>query len=77
MLKKKDKNVEFLISIIKCFFILLMFGIYLPRIVDYLLYQYLNYNDLHENSTFVYNVVSKNRSILYKYIYMFKSFINL
>ena len=77
MLKKKDKNVEFLISIIKCFFILLMFGIYLPRIIDYLLYQYLNYNDLHENSTFVYNVVNKNRSIIYKYIYMFKSFINL
>jgi len=76
MLKIKDKNIEFFISIIKCFFILLVFGIYLPKIIDCLLYQYLSYHNLHENSTFVYNVISKNRSIIYKYIYIFKSFIN-
>lgn len=76
MFNIRDKNIEFIISIIKCFFILLMFGNYLPKIIDYLLYQYISFHDLHENSTFVYNVISRNRLIIYKYIYTFKSFIN-
>lgn len=76
MFEMKDKNIEFIISIIKCFFILLMFGNYLPKIIDYLLYQYISFHDLHENSTFVYNVINRNRIIIYKYIYTFKSFIN-
>ena len=76
MFNIRDKNIEFIISIIKCFFILLMFGNYLPKIIDYLLYQYISFHDLHENSTFVYNVISRNRIIIYKYIYTFKSFIN-
>ena len=76
MLKVEDKNIEFIISIIKCFFILLMFGNYLPKIINYLLYQYISFHDLHENSTFVYTVINRNRIIIYKYIYTFKSFIN-
>ena len=76
MIKIEDKNIEFIISIIKCFFILLMFGNYLPKIIDHLLYQYISFHDLHENSTFVYNVINRNRIIIYKYIYTFKSFIN-
>ena len=76
MFKVKDINVEFIISIMKCFFVLLIFGNYLPKILDYLLYQYISFHDLHENSTFVYNVINKDRTIIYKYIYTFKSYIS-
>ncbi len=76
MLKLDDKTTDFLISIIKCFFILLMFGVYFPKIINYILIKYIINNNLHENSIFVFKVVNINRKIVSIYSYIFKSFIS-
>ena len=76
MLKLDDKTTDFLISILKCFFILLMLGVYFPKIINYILIKYIINSNLQENSTFVFNVVNINRKIVSIFSYIFKSFIS-
>lgn len=75
MLNKYDNLIDFFILLLKCFFILLLFGVYLPIIIEYILIHYISQTNLHNNSIFVYNILNANKNILYKYYYYFKCFI--
>lgn len=66
---------ELFICILKCFFILLVFGEFLPKILDYILYRYIEKISIYDNSILVYNIIKKNKNILYNYMYIFKEFI--
>lgn len=62
---------EIAILFLKCFLVLLFFGIILPQILDYLMNYFICKTKLHSNSILVYNVTSGKR-ILYNFIYLFK-----
>ena len=65
----RQYNLRFLITIFKCFFLLLLFGIFLPKILDYIIYYFVVKPNVYENSIFVYNIFNKNHNILYKNCY--------
>lgn len=69
--------IEFFICILKCFFILLVLGEFLPKVIDYILYKYLEKISIHHNSILVYNIITKNKKILYNYIYIFNEFVKM
>lgn len=71
----KNKNIEFILLIIKCFFVLILFGIMLPKLIDNFLY-YLYKGNVYDNSIFVNFLVDKNKKILYNYIYIVKALLH-
>lgn len=68
---------DFLICFLKCFFVFLVFGKFLPEILDFLLYRYIEKISIYDNSVLVYNMIKVNKNILYNYIYIFNEFIKL
>lgn len=68
---------DFLICFLKCFFVLLVFGKFLPEVLDFLLYRYIEKISIYDNSVLVYNMIKVNKNILYNYIYIFNEFIKL
>lgn len=68
---------EFMIAVLKCFFILFFFGLFLPRFFDYILYNFIIRPNVYDNSIFVHNLVRKNLDIIYNYIYVFQKFLEI
>lgn len=66
---------KFMFTIFKCFLILIVFGIFLPKLVDYLLYYFIARHDVYQNSIFVYSIFNKNFTVLYNYINVFSEFL--
>ncbi len=73
----KDDYFNFIIVIIKCFFILLVFGLYLPQILDWILFLFITEKYQHFNSIFVCSEVYKNFKIIYKYKSTYNEFLGL
>lgn len=69
------KVTSFIIIILKCFFILIFFGIILPRALDYTLYYFIIKPKIYQNSIFVYSIFNKNFNILYNYTIIFNQFL--
>ena len=65
---------DFLITVIKCFVILMVVGLLLPRVVDFLLQNLISNTRIYQNSTVVYNLVDKNYKLIYNYILTFYLF---
>ncbi len=59
---------------IKCFIILLIIGIVLPKVVEYLLQNLVNNTKNYKNSIFVCKLVQKNYKLVYNYILTFYLF---
>jgi hypothetical protein len=71
----KHKEIKgFVMLVIKCFVILLVLGIFLPKAVDYLLQALINNTRIYKNSVFVYKLVDKNYELVYNYILTFYLF---
>lgn len=68
----KNKAVEFVLLILRCFLVLILFGLLLPKLIDNFLY-YLYKANIYDNSVFVNFIVDKNKKILYNYIYIIKA----
>lgn len=68
---------DFIIVLLKCFFILIFFGLLLPRVLDYILYYFISTPNVYDNSMLVNNIVNKNLDIIYKYITVFNEFLRL
>lgn len=69
-----NKNsLEFITTLLECFFILIFFGLLLPKLIDYSLYYYMDKS--YNNSILVYNVVEKNADIISNYIIVFNNFL--
>lgn len=71
---KQENLIEFISLIIKCFLVLILFGMLLPKVIDGLLYYFYKTN-IYDNSIFVNFLVDKNMKILYNYIYIIKKII--
>lgn len=71
----KDKDLwHFVMITIKCFIILLVFGIFLPKAIDYLLQNLISNTKIYKNSVVVYKLVDKNYKLVYNYILTFYLF---
>ncbi len=71
------KNKEFwnfILITIKCFVILMVIGLLLPRAVDFLLENLISNTKIYNNSIVVYNLVDKNYKLAYNYILTFYLF---
>lgn len=67
----------FIIVLLKCFLILIFFGLLLPKVLDYILYYFISKPNVYDNSILVNNIVNKNLDIIYKYITVFNDFLRL
>ena len=76
MIKSKESG-YFIITILKCFFVLFFFGLFLPEFLDYILYNFMVKPNVYDNSIFVHNLVFKNLDIIYNYIYVFQRFLGI
>lgn len=76
MIRSKHK-VQAILLFIKCYFIILGLGLILPKVIDFILKTFLNKVTIYKNSVFVFNVLSKNEIILYRYIYIVDKFFSL
>lgn len=65
---------RFVMLTIKCFVILLVIGVFLPKAVEYLLQNIINNTTIYKNSIFVYKLVDKNYKLAYSYILTFYLF---
>ena len=65
---------DFVILTIKCFVILIVIGIFLPKAVDYLLQNLIDNTKIYRNSVVVYKLVDKNYKLVYNYILTFYLF---
>jgi len=59
---------------IKCFIILIVLGIFLPKFVDYSLERLINDTKIYKNSVMVYKLVDNNYKLVYNYILTFYLF---
>lgn len=66
---------DFIIVLLKCFLILIFFGLLLPKVLDYILYYVISKPNVYDNSILVHNIVNKNLDIIYKYITIFNEFL--
>ncbi|XOQ58705.1 MAG: Endonuclease III [Clostridium sp.] len=66
---------KLLFVILKCFLILVLFGLFLPKFMDYVLYYFIIKPHVYQNSLFVYNVFNKDLTIIYNYIIVVREFL--
>jgi len=71
--KHKDL-LHFVMLTIKCFIILLIIGIFMPKAVDYMLHNLINNTNVYKNSVVVYKLVDNNYKLVYNYILTFYLF---
>ena len=73
----KGDVIGFIIIVLKCFLILLFFGILLPKILEIVLNN-INYNvNLKNNAKFVNYTLGEKRSIISNYLNLFYSLLGL
>ncbi|OBR94882.1 MULTISPECIES: endonuclease III [Clostridium] len=70
-----EKKSEFIIVTLKCFFILVFFGVFLPRCIDFVIYNFVVKPHSYDNSIFVYSIFTKNMNIIYNYTIVFNEFL--
>lgn len=71
------KMYDFTITVLKCFFILIVLGLFLPKLLDYVFYNFINKPNVYDNSILVNNLVHRNIDILHNYIIVFNKFLGL
>ncbi|PJI09994.1 hypothetical protein CUB90_19910 [Clostridium sp. CT7] len=62
----------FIIKFLKCFLILIIFGILLPEIADKIITYIVEKKNINSNSYFVYNIFNYSKQFIIKYIYYFR-----
>ncbi|WPC40890.1 endonuclease III [Clostridium sp. JS66] len=72
-----EKMYDFTITVLKCFFILIVLGLFLPKLLDYVFYNFINKPNIYDNSILVNNLVHRNIDILNNYIIVFNKFLGL
>jgi len=71
----KNKDLwHFVVMTLKCFIILIVIGIFLPKTIDYLLQNLINNTKIYKNSVIVYKLVDNNYKLVYNYILTFYLF---
>lgn len=75
-MNRRAEAVNFILILLKCFLVLLVFGTFLPSLIDYVLY-YMYKSNYYDNSIFVNDIVDKNGKIIYNYIYIIKMILGI
>ena len=70
-----ERESEFIIGVLKCFFILIFFGMFLPKFIDVILYNFIIEPHSYDNSILVNGIFSKNMELIYNYIDVFNKFL--
>lgn len=71
----KNKELwHFVMITIKCFIILMVLGIFLPKAMDYLFQSLIDNTKIYKNSIVVYKLVDNNYKLVYNYILTFYLF---
>ncbi len=65
---------QFVLLTIKCFLILIVIGILMPKVIDYLLQNLITNTKIYKNSVVVYKLVDNNYKLVYNYILTFYLF---
>lgn len=65
---------HFVILTIKCFIIIIIIGIFLPKVINYLLQNLINNTKIYKNSIAVNKLVNINHEFIYNYIRTFYLF---
>lgn len=74
----RDKEVyDFIRVLLECFLILMFFGLFLPKFLDCIFYNFINKHNNYDNSILVQNIVHKNIHIVHNCIDVFKEFLKL
>lgn len=71
----KSNITDFIIIFLKCFLILIFFGFFLPKFLDFILYYYICKPNIYDNSILVHNIVNKNIDLINNYVTVFKDFL--
>lgn len=71
---KYEDLFHFLLLTIKCFIILIVLGVFLPKFVDYSLERLINDTRIYKNSVVVYKLVDNNYKLVYNYVLTFYLF---
>ncbi|MBC2580343.1 endonuclease III [Clostridium sp. DJ247] len=66
---------EFIIVVLKCFAVMMFWGMILPKLLDYFIYNFINKPNIYDNSILVYNIFHKNLNFLNYYIDVFDEFL--
>lgn len=70
---KENKQIYILIlTLIKCFLILIIFGVLLPEIMDKLINYFILKSKLDGSSYLVYNVIGSGKETIIRFIYFFR-----
>lgn len=72
----RNESIDFIIILLKCFLILLFFGILLPQIFEILL-NHINLNLDYKNAKFVNFDMGEKRSVMDNYLNLFYSLLKL
>jgi hypothetical protein len=68
---------HFVMLTLKCFLILLVIGILLPRAADHLLQNLIDNTKIYRNSVAVYRLVDINYKLVYNYVLTFYLFFRI
>lgn len=71
---KYNDKCKFAALTLKCFIILIVIGIFMPKVVDYLLQNLITNTKIYRNSIVVYKLVDNNYKLVYNYILTFYLF---
>lgn len=66
---------DFIIVVLKCFVIMMFWGMILPKFLDYFIYNFINKPNIYDNSILVHNIFHKNLNFLNYYIDVFDEFL--
>jgi hypothetical protein len=70
-----EQKLDFIIGVLKCFFILIFLGLFLPKFMDFILYNFIVEPHSHDNSILVSGIFNKNIELIYNYINIFNEFL--
>ncbi|EDS77805.1 hypothetical protein [Clostridium massiliodielmoense] len=66
-----------IILFLKCYIVIFILGFLLPEAIGFLLRTFRNNCSTYNNSTFVFNLVNENESILWYYKYIVNMYFSL
>lgn len=73
---EKDNLIKKVKIIMKCFLILIIFGLILPKTIDYILYFILSLKKPTSDSVLVNTFINRSRNLLYYFTSIINVFLN-
>lgn len=75
-MKSKSSIADFILCILKAFFIIYIFAVVIPRIIGFCLYYFIYKDKTYYNSTFVLNFNNMDYGFIKSYLYFMYKFLH-